>query len=108
MVQQARSALARTTDLLGEALRSNPDRNAQQVTKLTKTLKKPLIDTPQSHSAILGAKQATAIGLPVIEADPASAQWSAIWRLWVKSFALGSRVYEGAKSSQIMPWASAT
>jgi len=108
MAQQARSALARTTDLLEEALRSNPDRTADEVAALKDKLQKPLIGDPQSHSAILGAREAAKMGLPVIEADAAGEQWRAIWRLWTRYFALQARVYEGARVSQVMPWPAAT
>jgi membrane-bound ClpP family serine protease len=108
MVQQARSALDRTTDLLEEALKSNPDRAEEEVAALKAKLKERLVDVPQTHSAILGAKEAARIGLPVIEADAASEQWRAIWRLWARYFALGCRVYEGARVSQVTPWATAT
>ena len=108
MVQQARSALAHTTDLLEEALKSNPDRTEEEVAALKAKLKKRLVDVPQTHSAILGANEAARIGLPVTEADPTSDQWRAIWRLWARYFALGSRVYEGARASQVIPWAAAT
>ena len=108
MVQQARSALARTTDLLEEALKSNPNRTEEEVAALKAKLKKRLVDVPQTHSAILGASEAARIGLPVTEADPTSEQWRAIWRLWARYFALGSRVYEGARASQVIPWVAPT
>ncbi|MGH9023349.1 MAG: SDH family Clp fold serine proteinase, partial [Acidimicrobiia bacterium] len=94
MVQQARSALARTDDLVAEALRSNPDRSESEVAKLRKQLKEPLIDLPTSHGAIFGARDAMKAGLPVVEADPASDQWRIVWRLWALYFNLGHPVYE--------------
>lgn len=104
MLQQARAALARSDDLLEEALRSNPDRTDEDVAALRRALKQPLIGKPQSHDAIFGAQEAVAAGLPVLQADPRSKQWEIIWRLWAKYFALWSRVYEGERASKVMPW----
>ncbi len=104
MLQQARAALARSDDLLEEALRSNPDRTEEQCAALRQALKEPLIGKPQSHDAIFGAQEATTAGLPVLHADPRSRQWEVLWRLWAKYFALGSRVYEGERASQVLPW----
>lgn len=104
-VQQARSALARSADLVEEALRSNPDRSEKDVKDLKANLKAPLIEAKQSHAAIFGARDALKVGLPVVEADPSSEQWKIIWRLWAKYFALGPpRVYEGEKVSKTIPW----
>jgi hypothetical protein len=103
-VQQARSALARSADLVEEALSSNPDRSEKDVKGLKAKLKAPLIEAKQTHAAIFGAKDASNVGLPVEEADPASDQWKMIWRLWAKYFALMPlRVYEGEKASKTIP-----
>ena len=99
MVQQARSALARTDDLVAEALRSNPYRTEAEVTRLRQQLKKPLIDLPMSHGAIFGAKDALSAGLPVVEADPGSDQWRIVWRLWALYFNLQRPIYEAARAS---------
>lgn len=106
MVQQARSALDRSEDLLSEALRSNPDRSDEVVEELAKKLKEPLISRPKSHAALFGVQDAKKAGLPVQEADLKGEQWQLIWRLWTKYFALRSqvRVYEGLHASQILPW----
>ena len=104
MVQQARAALARTNDLLIEALRTNPDRSPDEVDALAAALHEPLIEHPQSHGAIFGAGEAITAGLPVTSADPASPQWQLIWRLWAKYFALFQRVYEGERASKLLPW----
>jgi len=106
MVQQARSALDRTEDLLREALRSNPDRSDEAVEELAKRLKEPLISRPKSHAALFGIQDARKAGLPVQAADLAGEQWQLVWRLWTKYFVLGSqlRVYEGRLASQILPW----
>jgi membrane-bound ClpP family serine protease len=104
MVQQARAALARTDDLLEEALRANPDRSADEVEALRQSLSEPLIREAKSHGAIFGLTEALAAGLPVMAADPASDQWQLIWRLWTKYFAAGQRFYEGERASKMFPW----
>ena len=103
-VQQARSALARTDDLVEEALKSHPSRSAREVQELKKKLKEPLIDLPKDHSAVVGASDAQAAGLPVKQVDPASPQWQLIWRLYAKYLMLGRcRVYEAERASRIIP-----
>ncbi len=104
MVQQARSALARSEDVMREALASQPSRSAEEVEALCAALKQPLIDDPKSHGASLGVDDALQLGLPVIAADPAGDQWQLIWRLWVKYWSLGQRAYEGARASKTMPF----
>ena len=107
MVQQARSELARSDELLREALASNPDRDAAMVARLHEALKGPLITTTTSHQALFGPKEAGQIEeLPVVVADPAGRQWQMIWRLWAKYYGMGQvvRVYEGARASHILPW----
>ena len=103
MVQQARSALGSTENLLREALRSNPDRDDCRVEELLENLRSPLIDVPQSHTALFGADDAKNAGLPVIMADTGSTQWRMLWRLWAKYFELGlsKSIYESASASQI-------
>ncbi len=103
MVQQARSALDRSSDLVKEALSSNPDRSATEVRKIAQALKKRLIDLPRGHGAVFGAEDAKEVGLPVEEADPDGEQWRIIWWLWTKYFALDARVYEGHLASQTVP-----
>ena len=108
MVQQARSELLRTGDLLEEALASNPDRTAAEVARLKKRLRVPLIQRPKTHAALFSVSDAQKVGLPAIAVDQGCDQWQQIWRLWTKYFALGKpRVYEGAKASFIMPWQGA-
>lgn len=105
MVQQARSELLRTGDLLEEALASNPDRTAAQVTALKKKLRVPLIQRPKTHAAIFNVSDAKKAGLPAVAADQSGEQWQRIWRLWAKYFAMGPpRVYEGVQASIIIPW----
>jgi membrane-bound ClpP family serine protease len=103
MVQQARSALDRTTDLVREALSSNPNRTAAQVQQLKDDLREPLIELPHDHGAVFGSADALAVGLPIEEADPRGDQWRLVWQLWTKYFALGpgSHVYEGRYASQV-------
>lgn len=105
MVMQARSALDRTTDLLEEALKSNPNRSDQDVERLKKNLEGPLINEPKSHSALFSARDAAESGLPATVVDPDGEQWKLIWSLWVKYFALDEkRIYEGVRASQILSW----
>ncbi len=101
MVQQARSALGRSGDLVREALASNVDRPPADVEKIAEALQKSLIDLPLDHGAVFGASDAQKAGLPVLDADPNSDQWQMIWRLWAKYFALDSYVYEGRLASQV-------
>jgi hypothetical protein len=105
MLQQARSALERTSDQLEEALRSNPDREDEEVDRLKANLKGPMIERNPTHAALFSAADASKAELPVIEAEPLGEQWQLIWRLWAKYFALGPRlysgVYENARVSQI-------
>lgn len=103
MVQQARSALERSADLVREALRSNLDRGEDEVDALAESLKQPLIDLPKDHGAIFGAADARKAGLPIVDADPRSDQWQVIWRLWAKYFELNSWVYEGVRASHVLP-----
>jgi ClpP class serine protease len=102
MVQQARSAMERTGDLLAEALKSQPDRTTDQVAELVDKLRGPLIERSKHHGAILSAADAEEAGLPIVHADPRGDQWKAIWRLWAKYFILQSRVYEGGKASRVI------
>lgn len=109
MVEQARSALGRTEALVREALACCPGRSALNVTNLAASLQAPLIDDPQSHSAVISARAAQDFGLPAIEAEPHSAEWRLVWTLWTRYFAMGCfpagpvAVYEGRRVSQIIP-----
>lgn len=103
MVEQARSALDRSTDLVREALGSNPDRDPDDVAVLTEALRQPLIETPKDHGAVFGAADAERVGLPVIHADPRGEQWQLVWRLWTKYWQLDCWVYEGVKASHTFP-----
>jgi len=101
VVQEARSALARSNELLDEALRSNPDRTPAETDALRESLQLRLIDRPQSHGALFNADDAAAAGLPVIKADLSSDAWALLWRLWARYFAMGPnrRIYEGRNAS---------
>jgi hypothetical protein len=103
MVQQARSALARSEELMLEALNSHPDRSEEKDAEIAKVLKEQLIDLPQEHGAAFDATDAFNAGLPVTQADPDGDQWRIVWRLWTKYFALNSCVYEGRLASQVHP-----
>lgn len=103
MVQQARSALGRTDDLVREALKSHPDRSESDVEQIASALKEKLVDLPLEHGAVFNAADARSAGLPVEEPDPDSDQWRVIWQLWTKYFRLlPASVYEGRLASQIV------
>ena len=104
MVQQARSALERTDDLVREALKSHPNRSADEVDRIAQALKEKLIDLPRDHSAVFDAADARSAGLPVAEAGLYGEQWQIIWRLWTKYFHLDARVYEGRLASQVFAY----
>lgn len=101
MVQQARSAMARTTDLVREALQTNHSLSSADVDRIAGALKEPLIDLPQSHGAVFGSSDAQAAGLPVRELEPSCDQWQLIWRLWTKYFVLGCSAFEGRTTSRL-------
>lgn len=103
MVQQARSALERTDDLVREALSSRPGRSSDDVDWIAAALKEKLVDLPQNHGAVFNAADAHAAGLPVEEVDPDSEQWRIVWQLWTKYFQLlPASIYEGELASQII------
>lgn len=107
MVQQARSATARTYSLIDEALACRGLDETQRAT-LAESIKGPLIDEAKAHGATVGPETAAALGLPVTLADPDSEQWQLIWALWTRYFNLGAwpvgqtSIYEGAVASQIL------
>ncbi|MGH7728498.1 MAG: SDH family Clp fold serine proteinase [Vulcanimicrobiaceae bacterium] len=107
LLQQAKSALARSGDLLLEALRSNPDRTEPDIKRLEQRLKPALIDSAHSHGATFGATAAEAVGLPVERLHPENEQWQRIWALWTRYFVLLNQgrafaIYEGSRTSQIL------
>lgn len=105
MVEQARSAKARSYDLIGEALACS-GRSSRGRSKLIEKLKASLVDDAVVHGATLGPSQAKKLGLPVKEADLNSEEWKLIWSLWTKYFHLGAwpagrdGFYEGRLASQ--------
>ena len=104
MVQQARDALARTTDQMTEALSCVRTRTREDVTALAAKLQGPLIGETQSHGATISAKDAKSFDLPVTEAAHDDQQWRDIWQLWMKYKVLGeAQVYEGENASVVMP-----
>lgn len=101
-VQQARSALDRTDDLVKEALLSNPRRSPRDANLLARRLHKPLIEAPKDHAAIFSAADARKHGLPAVTCDPSSEQWRRIWQLWMHYYAIFPvQVYEGDLASQV-------
>ena len=104
MVQQARDALARTTDQVAEALSCVRARTRDEVERMAESLHGPLIGDTQSHGATISAKAAKSFGLPVREAAHSDPQWRDLWRLWMKYRALGdAQVYEGENASVVVP-----
>lgn len=103
LVQSARMAIARTPDLVMDALRSNPDRAKADAEQILAALKEPLIDTPRDHSAVLGADDAANLGLPILKLDPRCEQWQRVWRLYAKYFLISHAMYEGRTSSRGIP-----
>jgi ATP-dependent protease ClpP protease subunit len=104
LVQQAKSALGRSDDLLRLTLESCPSRNKANADKLHDALKPLLIDQAKTHAAIFGAKEAIAAGLPVNELHPSDPHWQDIWNLWTYYVVLNARVYECGRASQVFPW----
>lgn len=104
LVQRARAVLARSRELLELALASNPRRTTEEVRALADALHPVLIDRAMTHTAIFGAKEAKAAGLPVRYLDPHDVHWQDIWRLWTRYFILKRRVYESGQASQEMDW----
>ena len=102
IVQQARSAIGRTEELLREALASNPTRSPEDVAKLTSELGEALVQRSQSHGALFGVREAKAANLPIDAKDPRDEQWQALWQLFTRYFALGRRVYEARRASQVI------
>lgn len=103
MVEQARSGLARSDDLVKEALRSQPDRSEDEVVTVAAALKEKLIDLPRDHGAIFDAEAAHQAGLPITIVDPQDEQWRAVWLLWTKYFDLNCYACEGRLASQVEP-----
>lgn len=107
MIEQARSALERSSALMKEALGSCPARPSDDVDRLCVSLEPPLIKDPTSHSAVISAEAALGYGLPAETADPQCVEWQMLWALWTRYFALGCwprgnhAIYEGRRASHI-------
>ncbi len=105
MVATARSAIARTDDLVVECLASCTGRGNDEVQALARALHEPLIEAPRSHAAVFGADPARGAGLPVRAVEPRSTQWQMLWRLYMKYRTLPPDVvgvYEGVRASQVL------
>lgn len=100
MVEQARSALKRTEDLLLAALESNQGRPPAEIQQLTTSLR-PSLAGDRTHTAFFGIREAKEAHLPVADIDWKSEQWQIIWRLWAKYHQLDQRVYESARVSHV-------
>lgn len=104
-VQFARSAMDRTGDIARQAIESHAGRSEEEVSELYNSIREPLIDSPKTHGALIGATEATKAGLPVHKLDPDSSQWQAIWEIWAQYFAIAPlvylRAYEGRLASQV-------
>ncbi|WP_413631329.1 SDH family Clp fold serine proteinase [Microbacterium sp. SSM24] len=107
MIEQARSATARTYDLIDEALTCR-GLNEEARKAITEAIRGPLVDDAKNHAATVGPELAAKMGLPVELADPASDSWHLIWSLWTRYFQLGAwpaaqnAVYEGQRASQVL------
>ena len=107
-VEQARSALERSSALVEEALASNPRRSPDEVAELAQNLQKPLIDDPKDHSAATSCADAQRFGLPAVEVDSSSAEWQIVRNLWAHYFAMHTypagpnAIYEGEIASQFI------
>jgi hypothetical protein len=82
------------------------NRTEDEAKELAKAITHQLVDLPREHGAVFGARDATKVGLPVIESDPKGLRWRMIWRLWTKYFAHGTAIYEGRMASQIINYTS--
>jgi hypothetical protein len=102
ILQQAKSALARTEDLLREAISANPDRDEALITRLAAAVKAVLVDAPQTHGAGFGANAAEAAELPIIHSSSNREQWTMLWLLWARYASLQQRIYEGFRASQVL------
>ncbi|MDE0571804.1 ATP-dependent Clp protease proteolytic subunit [Demequina sp. B12] len=106
MIEQARSAMARSYTLIEEALECS-EMSADDRTAVVGKLRGPLIDEAHYHGATIGPQAARNLGLPVTVAETSSAEWQLIWALWTRYFQLGAwpagpmSVYESAIASQV-------
>jgi hypothetical protein len=104
LYQFAKSALGQTREIARQALGSNPRRTQEDVDALAEVVADRLITDPHAHSAVVGAAEARAVGLPVTELAPDCRWWQEIWTIWTRYFALGvddKMIYEGETASQV-------
>jgi hypothetical protein len=107
MLEQAKSAMERSYDLVKEALVLSSGRSQEESERMAEALKRPLIQETMVHSATIGPEHAADLGLPVVRADIHNEQWQMIWSLWTRYFNIGAfpsgpvSVYEGRQASQI-------
>ena len=107
LLQTAYDEISRSGELIKEAL-SVVTEDANAVATLADRLCARLVDEPTDHAAIVSADDAREMGLPVRKMAATDEQWQAIWRLWTKYIVLNaSRVYEGIRSSIVVPWPEA-
>ena len=107
MVQQAKSALARSGDLVKGAFTSVRSRSKSEVNSLIKKLQKPLIDASKSHDTVFSADAAIRVELPVEKINSNDARSKLLRRLWMKYFVGNERIFEGTNSSKVAgPWIS--
>ncbi len=106
-LQQARSAVKRTGDIIREALSCNPDRKPDDVEALAIEVLSSLVDQPSSHAAAVGAKLALKIGLPVKEMRADDEQWQRVWTLAARYALLQQQVYESEQACQMFAWPGA-
>jgi hypothetical protein len=112
MVEAAQSALDRIEDIARQAIGANPRRTPEEVDALLAAVRGPLVDEPDSHSAVVGATEAAQLGLPVRELGHDDPRWRAVWALWTRYFSLGPpeqlQAYESVRASQVLLQVPAT
>lgn len=105
LVQFARSAYARTSDIARQAIESNGNLGTDQIENLCSSIQGPLIEEPKTHGAVVGAHEARNAGLQVELLKMQDDQWKLIQQLWTRYFAIGPMhtliAYEGRTASQV-------
>lgn len=90
-----------------EELRSNPDRKRIEVDEIAREIQAKLVEQPSSHGAVVGAKAALEVGLPIKEIEASSDQWQRIWGLWARYALINQQTYESESALQTIPWPGA-
>lgn len=89
-----------------QAVSANPDRTPEEAAELADKVADQLVMDPQMHSAVVGASEAQAVGLPIRALDADCPHWQEIWEIWARYFALGdlsrTAIYEGEVASQVL------